>query len=44
MNKGHQSIALLKILNQSRKSMEEGKVKPVKKAFSDMRKNLKGRA
>jgi prevent-host-death family protein len=39
--KTQESLALLKILAQSRKSMEEGKVKPVNKAFSDIRKNVK---
>lgn len=33
-----ESIALLKILAQSRKSFEEGKFKPAGKAFQDLRK------
>lgn len=33
-----ESIALLKILAQSKKSLEEGKYKPVGKAFKDLRK------
>jgi prevent-host-death family protein len=41
--KTQESLALLKILAQSRKSMEEGKVKPVKNGFSDVRKAVKGR-
>ena len=41
--KTQESLALLKILAQSRKSMEEGKMKAVKKAFSDIRKDVKGK-
>jgi hypothetical protein len=33
-----ESLALLKILAQSKKSLEEGKYKPVAKAFKDLRK------
>jgi prevent-host-death family protein len=36
-----ESLALLKILAQSKKSMEEGKVNPARKAFSNLRKKLK---
>jgi prevent-host-death family protein len=41
--KTQESLALLKILAQSRKSMEEGKVKPAEKAFDDIRKNIQDR-
>jgi PHD/YefM family antitoxin component YafN of YafNO toxin-antitoxin module len=40
--KTQESLALLKILAQSRKSMDEGKMRPAKKAFDDVRKNIKG--
>lgn len=36
--KTQESLALLKILAQSRKSLEEGKTKPFKDAFRDVRK------
>ena len=39
--KTQESLALLKILAQSRKSLEEGKMKPAEKAFSDVRKHIK---
>jgi hypothetical protein len=35
-----ESLALLKILAQSRKSLEEEKFKPAAKAFKDLRKRL----
>jgi prevent-host-death family protein len=41
--KTQDSLALLKILAQSRKSMEEGEMKPVGKAFDEIRKNIKDR-
>lgn len=34
------SIALLKILTMSSKSKKEGKSKPIKKAFTDIRKSI----
>ncbi len=37
-----ESLALLKMLAQSSKSIQEGRVKPVKKAFADVRKHIKG--
>lgn len=39
-----ESLALLKMLAQSSKSVQEGRSKPVKKAFADIRKQLKERA
>lgn len=36
--KTQESLALLKILAQSRKSLEEGKTKPFKEAFREVRK------
>ena len=39
--KTQESLALLKILAQSRKNMNEGKMKPAEKAFSDVRKHIK---
>jgi len=39
--KTQESLALLRILVQSRKSLEDGKIKPVRAAFSDLRKNVK---
>jgi prevent-host-death family protein len=39
--KTQESLAMLKILAQSKKSMEEGKVKPARNAFSDLRKQIK---
>ncbi len=41
--KTQESLALLKILAQSRKSMEEGKMKPAKKAFHDAKKNVQNK-
>jgi len=38
-----ESLALLKMLAQSRKSMKAGKVKPIEKAFADMRERIKNR-
>ena len=40
--KTQESLALLKILAQSQKSMAEGKMKPAKKAFGDIKKHIKG--
>jgi len=40
--KTQESLALLKILAQSRKSLEEGKTKPFKEAFRDVRKKAAG--
>ena len=39
-----ESLALLKMLAQSTKSLTEGRTKPVKKAFADVRRRLKERA
>ncbi len=39
-----ESLALLKMLAQSSKSLTEGRTKPVKKAFADVRRRLKERA
>jgi len=39
--KTQESLALLKILAQSRKSLEKGKIKPAEKAFSDLSKQMK---
>jgi len=36
-----QSLAMLKILALSSKSMKDGKLKPVKDAFQDLRKRIK---
>ena len=36
-----ESLALLKMLAQSTKSRQEGRSKPVKRAFSDIRKRVK---
>ncbi len=36
-----ESLALLKILAQSSKGIREGRSKPVKKAFADIRKRIK---
>jgi hypothetical protein len=36
-----ESLALLKIIAQSKNSIEQGKSKPVRKAFSDMRRKIK---
>ncbi|MBI3585356.1 MAG: type II toxin-antitoxin system Phd/YefM family antitoxin [Nitrospinae bacterium] len=37
-----ESLALLKILAQSRKNLEEGKTKPFREAFRDLRKKAAG--
>jgi prevent-host-death family protein len=39
--KTQESLALLKILAQSRRSLEEGRVKPAAKAFSDLKSKAK---
>lgn len=39
-----ESLALLKMLAQSSKSIREGRSKPAKKAFADIRKRVKERA
>ena len=39
-----ESLALLKMLAQSSRSIEAGRSKPVKKAFADVRKRIKERA
>jgi prevent-host-death family protein len=39
-----ESLALLKMLAQSSKGIQEGRSKPVKKAFADIRKHIKERA
>ena len=36
-----ESLALLKILAMSNKSLKEGRIKPVKKAFRDIRNRMK---
>ncbi len=36
-----ESLALLKMLAQSSKSIQEGRSKPIKKAFSDVRKHVR---
>jgi prevent-host-death family protein len=36
-----ESLALLKMLAQSSKSIQEGRSKPVKKAFADVRKHIR---
>lgn len=36
-----ESLALLKILAQSNKSLQDGKVKPAKRAFADVRSRIK---
>ena len=36
-----ESLALLKMLAQSSKSIQEGRSKPLKKAFSDVRKHVR---
>ncbi len=36
-----ESLALLKVLIQSSKSIQDGRSKPIKKAFSDVRKQIK---
>jgi len=40
--KTQQCLALLKILALSGKSLREGKIKPAKDAFRDIRKNIQG--
>jgi prevent-host-death family protein len=40
--KTQESLAMLKILAQSRKSLEEGQFKPFKEAFRDLRKKIEG--
>lgn len=37
-----ESLAMLKMIAQSKTSYKAGKFKPAKKAFSDIRKNIKG--
>jgi prevent-host-death family protein len=39
-----ESLGLLKILAQSGKSLQEGRSKPTRKAFSDIRKRIKEKA
>jgi len=39
-----ESLALLKMLSQSAKSIKEGRSKPVHKAFADIRKQVKARS
>ena len=39
-----ESLALLKMLAQSSKSLQEGRSKPAKKAFSDIQKRIKEQA
>ncbi|MDZ7840844.1 MAG: type II toxin-antitoxin system Phd/YefM family antitoxin [Gammaproteobacteria bacterium] len=39
-----ESLALLKMLAQSTKSFQEGRSKPAKKAFADVRKHVKTRS
>lgn len=39
--KNQEALALLKILAQSAKSLQHGKSKPLKEAFSDIRKKVK---
>lgn len=38
-----ESLALLKVLAQSAQSLQEGRSKPVKKAFADIRQQVKAR-
>jgi prevent-host-death family protein len=40
--KTQESLAMLKILAQSRKSLEEGQFKPFREAFHDLRKKIDG--
>lgn len=40
--KTQESLALLKILAQSRKNLEEGKLKPAKEAFRELRRKTGG--
>ncbi len=39
-----ESLALLKMLAQSSQNVQEGRSKPVKKAFADIRKQVRGQA
>jgi prevent-host-death family protein len=39
--KTQESLALLKMLAQSRKNLEGGKIKPARTAFSDLKRNVK---
>ncbi len=39
--KTQESLALLKILAQSRKNMEQGRVKPAKESFNDLKKKTR---
>ncbi len=39
--KTQESLALLKILAQSRKSLDEGKAKPARKVFNEVKKRLR---
>ncbi len=39
--KTQESLALLKILAQSRKNMEQGRVKPAKESFKDLKKKTR---
>lgn len=39
-----ESLALLKMLTQSTKSIQEGRSKPIKSAFADIRKQIKENA
>jgi len=38
--KTQDTLAMLKLVSQSRKDMDKGKVKPIKKAFSDIKKQI----
>jgi prevent-host-death family protein len=40
--KTQESLAMLKILAQSRKNLEEGKFRPAKEAFHELRKKTRG--
>jgi prevent-host-death family protein len=40
--KTQESLALLKILAQSKKTLQEGKVKSAKKAFAELRTKIRG--
>jgi len=41
IKKARESMALLKILARGRKSIEDGKIRPVGEAFRDIRKKAK---
>lgn len=41
IKKARESMALLKILARGRKSIEDGKIRPVREAFKDIRKKAK---